>query len=208
MNQLLPYELELNQQWTDCPLPDENMAWADMKRRLEEDDNKPMLPFWLRGCAGWLLLGLFVTGLGWWIVRPEKWFYKKQQDQEIKTNSATPVLNNSDTAHLDDSSAIVNTVPPVTGKDSNSVLINPGETGSQKKNEQAKQELKQQQQVITGTNQPIDKTGKQKADIAIAPETKSRKKIPVINQQRKREKRNNNLMKDPQDSTGKNIIPK
>ena len=38
MNERLPYEEQLSQQWNNLPLADENMAWADMKRRLEEDD--------------------------------------------------------------------------------------------------------------------------------------------------------------------------
>ncbi|NOT51474.1 MAG: hypothetical protein HOP10_09380 [Chitinophagaceae bacterium] len=84
MNQLLPYELELNQQWPDLPLPDVNMAWADMKRRLDEEDKRRVVPFWLTGCAGWGLLGILLLGLGWWIVRPEKWFTHKQGTE--KTN--------------------------------------------------------------------------------------------------------------------------
>ena len=77
MNERLPYEEQLAQQWNDLPLPDENMAWADMKRRLEEDDDDSFIPFWLRGCALWGLLAVLLLGLGWWIVRPEKWFVKK-----------------------------------------------------------------------------------------------------------------------------------
>jgi len=83
MSERLPYEEQLSKQWNDLPLPDENMAWADMKRRLEEDDDKPFLPFWLRGCMGWGLLMLVVLGLGWWIVRPEKWFQKKEETPQI-----------------------------------------------------------------------------------------------------------------------------
>jgi len=89
MSERLPYEEQLSQQWNDLPLPDENMAWADMKRRLEEDDYKPLLPFWLRGCAGWGLLGLLLLGLGWWIVRPEKWF-KGKEEKKIETKSTVP----------------------------------------------------------------------------------------------------------------------
>jgi hypothetical protein len=83
MNELLPYELELNQQWIDLPLPDENMAWADMRRRLDEDERR-VLPFWLTGCAGWALLAVLLLGLAWWIVRPEKWFTKKQGTDKIE----------------------------------------------------------------------------------------------------------------------------
>lgn len=98
MNQLLPYELELNQQWIDLPLPDENMAWADMKRRLDEEEKRRVIPFWLTGCAGWALLGIVLLGLGWWIFRPEKWFRNKQGTE--KTN---PVIQKTDPATNDTS---------------------------------------------------------------------------------------------------------
>ena len=45
MSDRLPYEEQLVQQWNDLPLPDEDMAWADMKRRLEEDDDDSIIPF-------------------------------------------------------------------------------------------------------------------------------------------------------------------
>ena len=85
MNELLPYEVQLNQQWADLPLPDENIAWADMKRRLDEEDKRRVFPFWWSGCAGWGLLGILLLGLGWWILRPEKWFKKKQEMERVNT---------------------------------------------------------------------------------------------------------------------------
>lgn len=78
MSERLPYEEQLAQQWNDLPLPDENAAWADMKKRLEEDDDDRLIPVWLRGCAFWGLIGVLLLGLGWWILRPEKWFEKKK----------------------------------------------------------------------------------------------------------------------------------
>jgi len=85
MSERLPYEEQLPQQWNNLPLPDEDMAWADMKRRLEEEEDKPLLPFWLHGCAGWALLGLLVVGLGWWMLRPDKWGHKKKVNAELHT---------------------------------------------------------------------------------------------------------------------------
>jgi hypothetical protein len=35
MNKRLPYEEQMAEQLKQVSLPDENMAWADMKRRLE-----------------------------------------------------------------------------------------------------------------------------------------------------------------------------
>jgi hypothetical protein len=37
MNKRLPYEEQMAEQLKQVSLPDENMAWADMKRRLEGD---------------------------------------------------------------------------------------------------------------------------------------------------------------------------
>jgi len=82
MSERLPYEEQLAQQWNDLPLPDENAAWADMKRRLEEDDDDRLIPVWLRGCAFWGLIGVLLLGLGWWILRPEKWFEKKKDSPQ------------------------------------------------------------------------------------------------------------------------------
>jgi len=60
MNERLPYEEQLSEKWNDLPLPDENMAWADMRRRLDEEEKRRVIPFWLNGCAGW---GLLKNGL-------------------------------------------------------------------------------------------------------------------------------------------------
>jgi hypothetical protein len=48
----------------DVTLPDEDMMWQDMKRRLEEDKDDRIVPFFLRrGCGIWMLLaGLAVSG--------------------------------------------------------------------------------------------------------------------------------------------------
>src|SRR5687768_10012588 len=98
MNQLLPYEIELNQQWIDLPLPDENIAWTDMKRRLDGGEKRRVLPFWWTGCAGWGLLGVLLLGLGWWIFRPEKWFNKKQ---EPKTEQGNTVIDKKNSVEND-----------------------------------------------------------------------------------------------------------
>ncbi|MET0392062.1 MAG: hypothetical protein ABW019_02935, partial [Chitinophagaceae bacterium] len=67
MSERLPYEEQLRRQWDDLPLPDAGMAWADMKRRLDEDDeDRVLIPWWRRGCAVWILLLLILFGLGWW----------------------------------------------------------------------------------------------------------------------------------------------
>ena len=77
MNKRLPYEEEMAKRLENLPLPDENMAWIDMKRRLEKEDDDSFVPFWLNGCLLWTFIGLVMLAVGWWIIRPEKWFEKK-----------------------------------------------------------------------------------------------------------------------------------
>lgn len=85
MSERLPYEEYLNQQWTNVPLPDENMAWTDMRRRLEEDDDDGIIVWWRRGCGLWGLLLLLLAGTGWWILRPEKYFKSSSETTNIVT---------------------------------------------------------------------------------------------------------------------------
>lgn len=92
MNELLPYEEELNQQLDNITLPNEDMAWEDMKRRLKkEDDDKVLLPFWLRGCAVWGLLMLLVLGLGWGTYQ-----YLKPKKEKSTITNTTKENNNKD----------------------------------------------------------------------------------------------------------------
>lgn len=83
MNELLPYEEKLQQQLNDLILPDENMAWKDMKRRLKVEDDDGIIVWWRRGCilSGLLLLALF--GAGWWLLQRGDWFNKKKDAIEI-----------------------------------------------------------------------------------------------------------------------------
>jgi hypothetical protein len=69
MSERLPYEDRLKQDWTELPLPDEDMSWRDMKRRLEEDDDKPFFIWWRPGCAVWGLVLITLLVVGWGIFR-------------------------------------------------------------------------------------------------------------------------------------------
>jgi len=124
MNEYLPYEQQLALKWKDLPLPDENMAWADMKRRLEEEEDDQVIPFWLRGCVLWGLLGVFILGFGWWIVRPEKWITKKQNAGTVQTtdrkeeeknkvngNKGSTKVNSNDSNVIDKQKGITVTPP-------------------------------------------------------------------------------------------------
>jgi hypothetical protein len=111
MSDRLPYEEQVTQQWNDLPLPDESMAWADMKRRLDKDDDDGIIPIWLRGCGLWGLLAVGLLAIGWWFVRPDKWGSKNQEtksettiDQKENKNSSNnnnnEKINSDDTIHL------------------------------------------------------------------------------------------------------------
>ena len=140
MTERLPYEEQLVDLLDSLPLPDTDMAWADMKRRLEENEDSPLLPFWLRGCAGWALLGIVLLVSGWFVARSGKWFNKKhgtvetnevdQQQQVIKqkTNTVnysddsvtTSSVKDSVDKHKDSTRLIMNDFP----NDNDSVEIN------------------------------------------------------------------------------------
>jgi hypothetical protein len=78
MNERLPYEEQLAGQWSsttagaDFLLPDENLAWADMRRRLDEDREKRPFAWWRWGCLGWALLGILAIGAGWYFLQSPK----------------------------------------------------------------------------------------------------------------------------------------
>src|SRR5262245_2675068 len=129
MNERLPYEDQLNQQWDELPLPDENMAWEDMKRRLEEDDDDTLVPFWLRGCGLWGLLGIVLLGLGWWWLRPDKWWKTKHEvenvssvDQREKQND-----NSNDTSLINKKES-----KSVSTSKEDSLIISPGKRGTRR----------------------------------------------------------------------------
>jgi hypothetical protein len=72
MSERLPYE-EMDRQFNDLPLPDEEASWQKMKELLDDDDDDIIPPpVFLRSCLGWgilLLIGLIVA---WLVIRPEK----------------------------------------------------------------------------------------------------------------------------------------
>src|SRR5690348_7638436 len=101
MSDRLPYELQLPQQWEALPLPDVNLAWSDMKRRLEDDDDRRPVAWWRRGCMLWGFLVLALVGTGWWIFHPEKWFQKNNTNSVSTSgtnNTITVNKTNGDTA--------------------------------------------------------------------------------------------------------------
>ena len=92
MNEKLPYEEQLAQTWDELPLPNEDLAWKDMKRRLEEeDDDRIVVPPPKRGCGlGALLIAVLLIGGFWLLVRPEKWLINRNTaiTEEVRTDSS------------------------------------------------------------------------------------------------------------------------
>ena len=105
MSERLPYEERLNQQWNDLPMPDVNMAWDDMRRRLEEDDDDRVIAWWRRGCLPWAIGLLLLVAISWWIFQPQKWFDKNQTSESTETshNTKTPGLTPDSISNLPNS---------------------------------------------------------------------------------------------------------
>ncbi len=61
MSKLLPYEEQWLAMQPQIQLPDEDMAWADMKERLDEKKKRRFIFWWQWGCLGW---GVFFGILG------------------------------------------------------------------------------------------------------------------------------------------------
>lgn len=85
MNEHLPYEDELMKRLEELPLPEENTAWEDMKRRLDkDDDDTPLLPPFFKGCAG---KGIALLLLAIALVFMAKWFHSRIEKPNVKINS-------------------------------------------------------------------------------------------------------------------------
>jgi len=108
MIERLPYENQLAGQWSsttamdDFPLPDENLAWADMRRRLDEDEERRPLAWWRWVCLGWALLGLLVIGAGWYFLQPQQWFRGNKKNESIiaEQSKATDPANQQEKGKL------------------------------------------------------------------------------------------------------------
>jgi hypothetical protein len=92
MNKRLPYEEELSKQLNDLQLPDEDVSWKDMERRLNDDsDDGVIIPPVKRGCLGYSLLLILLAIVIWLIVKPGKWPWNKDEKNIV---SSEKVHNN------------------------------------------------------------------------------------------------------------------
>ncbi len=111
MSERLPYEEHLNNSWQDIPLPDENLAWEDMKRRLEQEDEKPPVAWWRKGCATWGLLLLLVAITGWFIYSG----YIKRRDSNQNFTQTPVSLSTGDSSRSE-----IHSIKKDSGNDYNS----------------------------------------------------------------------------------------
>lgn len=112
MSERLPYGELPEERLTDLPLPDEDLAWEDMRRRLEEDDDdKPVIVWWRRGCMLWglLLLGLMATG--WWFFYHDN---KKPVTDKKETSTEKEIVSTIPNRNSPDEEK--NVMPPVDRK--------------------------------------------------------------------------------------------
>ncbi|MEJ7588387.1 MAG: hypothetical protein WKI04_12570 [Ferruginibacter sp.] len=95
MNEHLPYEDELLKRLKELPLPNEDGAWEDMKRRLKRDDDEPVIPPVWKGCGIYgLFLLLVIAGL--LIIDPAGWFHYKNNKEPVKSEGVK-TMNEGDT---------------------------------------------------------------------------------------------------------------
>ncbi len=104
MSERLPYEDHLKQHWTDLSLPDENSAWEDMRRRLEEDEDRPIIAWWRRGCLLWGLLLLVIFGSGLWLLRDR--YFISGDNKKVTVNK-----HDEDSNYRRKDSVIIQTIP-------------------------------------------------------------------------------------------------
>jgi len=88
MRKHLPYK-EMDQNFNDLPLPDEEASWQKMKELLDRDekDKRRVLPLFFRTLAGWAILILVGVTVVWLSVRPEKMRSEVNKIKEASSSS-------------------------------------------------------------------------------------------------------------------------
>ncbi len=117
MNEQLPYEDEIIQKLEALSLPDENAAWKDMRRRLDEkdDDDGVIIPS-LKGCGLFAVIGialLLISSILFWNkifkhqnINTKNYAGKQIEEQKSfnknnfnKTGVVDSILKNHDTSN-------------------------------------------------------------------------------------------------------------
>jgi hypothetical protein len=88
MSERLPYE-EMDRQFNDLPLPDEEASWQKMKELLDNDNNDDIIPppIFLRSCLGWGIILLVGLTAAWLMVRPEKWWSENAKSKQTSSSN-------------------------------------------------------------------------------------------------------------------------
>jgi len=92
MSSRLPYE-EMDKQFNDLPLPDQEASWQKMEQMLDSDrDNDRILPpIFLKTCAGWAFLLMFISAGIWLVVQPRN--QRNENSTAKQTEKALPQTN-------------------------------------------------------------------------------------------------------------------
>jgi len=91
MRKHFPYE-EIDDNFNDLSLPDEEAAWQKMKELLNKDDRdkRRILPFLFRTLAGWTILLLVGITVALLLIRPEKTVSETNNTKEASSPGKTP----------------------------------------------------------------------------------------------------------------------
>ncbi len=114
------------EQFRDHPLPDAGKSWEKMKQLLddEEDNRKPVVPVFLKSCAGWGFLLLLTAAVAWFLLKPGISPDNKISIQP-KENNAQPVPVNNNKTINENKADLTNPLPS---------QINPLENNQQQQN--------------------------------------------------------------------------
>ena len=82
----------MDQQFNDLPLPDENASWQKMKEMLDRDDDGIVPPVLLTSCFGWGLLLLVGLTIAWLVVRPERWWNETTKAKQTSSSNEVQKL--------------------------------------------------------------------------------------------------------------------
>lgn len=178
MSERLPYEEQLTHQWDALPLPDENLAWADMKRRLDKDEDRKPMAWWRSGCLLYGLLLLAILAGGWLLLKPAKWFNKNKENavtsinkenrkpQTISSPSPDTVVLDLNKSKVKDTAMVLKEEEKISTDNLSIALANKTESTSNKHQLVEASDLKPKdklvQSTVTKSSKPVVKSKKEK----------------------------------------------
>lgn len=156
-----------NRKWeemNELPVPDQEQAWQDMKRRLEEDrDRRFIPPVWLKSCAG-LALGLLLLSLGGWFLWKKELFTGNKNSQIQQHKSASPTQGYEEKKSIPTQDSISG----YRDQTVNTTSTNPGEIPDNTASKIERREIKNEKMISN------EQSGKKKT-ISQVPASKKRK---------------------------------